>query len=50
MQATHQTEHKTFNKADETREFPNGKAEILSVGGSDIGRLVLQPGWRWSTT
>jgi hypothetical protein len=43
-----QTEHKTFNKADEVREFPNGKAEILNVGDAQIGRLVLQPGWRWS--
>jgi hypothetical protein len=22
--------------------------ELLHIGGSDIGRLVLQPGWRWS--
>jgi hypothetical protein len=42
------TEHVTFGKQSETREFPNGKAEILSVGGAEIGRLVFQPGWRWS--
>ena len=24
------------------------RLELLHVGGSDIGRLVLQPGWRWS--
>ena len=42
------TEHRTFGAADEVREFPNGRAEILRVGGSDIGRLVFQPGWRWS--
>lgn len=42
------TEHKTFASPDETREFPNGRAEILQVAGSDIGRLVLEPGWRWS--
>ena len=34
--------------ADEVRAFPNGKAEILAVGGAQVGRLVLQPGWRWS--
>ena len=34
--------------ADEVREFPNGQAEILKVGGGEIGRLVLHPGWRWS--
>jgi len=48
MGQNHKTEHRTFNKPDEVREFPNGKAEILKVGGADIGRLVLQPGWRWS--
>lgn len=42
------TEHKSFENPDELREFPNGKAEILRVGGTEIGRLVFQPGWRWS--
>ena len=46
MQAT---EHRSFEKPDEIREFPNGKAEILNVGEAEIGRLVFQPGWRWST-
>jgi hypothetical protein len=41
-------EHKDFAKADEVREFTNGRVELLHIGGSDIGRLVLQPGWRWS--
>lgn len=43
-----QTEHRHFDKADEVREFPKGRVELLRVGGSEIGRLVLQPGWRWS--
>lgn len=43
-----QTEHRSFWKADEVREFPNGTADILRVGDADIGRLTLQPGWRWS--
>ena len=42
------TEHKTFSKPDETREFPRGRAEILKIGEGEIGRLVFQPGWRWS--
>lgn len=41
-------EHKSFITPDEVRAFPNGKAEILAVGGAQVGRLVLQPGWRWS--
>jgi hypothetical protein len=44
-----QTEHRSFDKADEVREFPNGRAEILKVGDAEIGRLTLEPGWRWST-
>jgi len=43
------TEHKTFAEPNEVLEFPNGKAEILSVGGADVGRLIFRPGWRWST-
>lgn len=42
------TEHATFNTPTEVREFPNGRAEILQIGDAEIGRLVLQPGWRWS--
>jgi len=42
------TEHKSFGTPDEVRSFPNGRAEILKVGGVEVGRLVFQPGWRWS--
>jgi hypothetical protein len=41
-------EHKNFSSPDETRPFPHGKAEILSIGGGTVGRLTLEPGWRWS--
>ena len=49
MTERHETEHKTFDDPEEVREFPNGRAEILIVGGAEVGRLVFQPGWRWST-
>jgi hypothetical protein len=45
----HKTEHKTFSKPDEVREFPKGRADILKVGGAEVGRLTFKPGWRWST-
>src|SRR3981189_3547370 len=45
MQAT---EHRSFQTPDETRAFPNGRAEILRVGQGEVGRLVFEPGWRWS--
>jgi hypothetical protein len=44
----HETEHKSFSTPEETRPFTNGRAEIVTLGGSAIGRLVLEPGWRWS--
>ena len=43
-----QTEHLSFEQPDETREFPNGRAEIVNSADGAIGRLVLEPGWRWS--
>jgi hypothetical protein len=43
------TEHLSFTTPGEVREFPHGRAEILKVGGQEVGRLVFQPGWRWST-
>jgi len=41
-------ECRDFARPDETRPFPLGRLELISVGGADIGRLVLDPGWRWS--
>lgn len=41
-------QHKGFDQPDEVREFPNGRAEILHIGGGPVGRFVFQPGWRWS--
>ena len=41
-------EHETFAAPSEVRTFTHGRAEILTVGDTVIGRLVLDPGWRWS--
>jgi hypothetical protein len=43
-----ETEHRQFDRPDEVRTFDHGRVELLNVGGADIGRLVLSPGWRWS--
>jgi hypothetical protein len=37
-----------FAEPTETRSFPNGRLDLVRIGGADIGRLTLQPGWRWS--
>jgi hypothetical protein len=43
-----QAEQRNFGEPDEVREFPNGRAEILKIGGGEVGRFVFEPGWRWS--
>jgi hypothetical protein len=44
-----QTEHRAFGEPDEVRAFPHGRAEIIKVGDAEIGRLIFEPGFRWST-
>ncbi len=41
-------EHKDLNAPDETRTFERGKVDLVNIGGGVIGRLTLEPGWRWS--
>ena len=41
-------EHRTFQTPDEVRTFERGRAELVEIGGGVVGRLVLEPGWRWS--
>jgi hypothetical protein len=41
-------QRKDFATPDETRPFELGKVEVVEIGDGTVGRLVLQPGWRWS--
>jgi hypothetical protein len=43
-------ELKHFSRPDETREFPKGRLELISIGGATVGRAVFDPGWRWATS
>lgn len=43
-----QAEQRRFDTPDETRTFPFGRVDVVKIGGADIGRLTLEPGWRWS--
>ena len=47
-ETTEKTERKDLGIPDETREFPLGRLEVVEIGGGTVGRLVLEPGWRWS--
>jgi EutQ-like cupin domain len=35
-------------KPDDVRKFTNGKVELANLGETAIGRITLQPGWKWS--
>lgn len=43
-------EMKSFSKPDEVRTFPNGKLELVNIGGAVVGRATFEPGWKWSTS
>jgi hypothetical protein len=50
MATAAKAEVKSFNKPEEVRNFPNGKVELVKLGGAMIGRAVFEPGWKWSTS
>ena len=41
-------EQKAFAQPDEVRVFEKGKLELVNIRGGVVGRLTLEPGWRWS--
>ncbi|HZT06429.1 MAG TPA: cupin domain-containing protein [Chloroflexota bacterium] len=43
-----QIEVKSHSTPDEVRTPDKTRVELVRVGGSTLGRLTLQPGWKWS--
>jgi quercetin dioxygenase-like cupin family protein len=41
-------ERKDLGRPDEVRSFEKGRVELVNINGGVVGRLVLEPGWRWS--
>ena len=41
-------EVRNFDSPDETRRPDKTTLEMVSVGGTTVGRGTMQPGWRWS--
>lgn len=39
---------KSFRNPEQVRRFPNGWIETVSHSETTIGRLHMEPGWRWS--
>ena len=48
MPTTVKAEHKTLGRPDEERVFEKGRVDLVNIGGGTVGRLTLEPGWRWS--
>jgi class 3 adenylate cyclase len=42
-------ERKSFENPDEHIVFPGGVEDLVEVGDHTVGRVVTEPGWRWST-
>jgi len=40
---------KNLMSPDETAEFPGLKAQVIDIGDVTVGRIVMEPGWRWYT-
>ena len=39
---------KSLNFPEETRKFDKGKVELIKIEDQTVGRITLQPGWKWS--
>jgi hypothetical protein len=45
----HEMQSRNLDKnPDEVRKFTNGKIELANLGDTTIGRMTLEPGWKWS--
>jgi hypothetical protein len=42
-------EHKGFDAPDEVRTFDKARLELVNIGGGQVGRITVEPGWRWTT-
>ena len=41
-------EHLDFAHPDEVRDFPHGHVDILNTNSGTVGRMILEPDWKWS--
>lgn len=40
--------HRALDNPDEVRPYPGGHTDIFELDDFVIGRMVMEPGWRWS--
>ncbi len=43
-----QAEHGHLAEPADVRTFEKGRLELVAIGGGTVGRLTLEPGWRWA--
>lgn len=43
-------QQKSFDAPDDVRRFPKGSVALVHIGSVTLGRGVLEPGFRWSTS
>ncbi|OFI38124.1 cupin [Arthrobacter sp. SW1] len=43
-------ESKSFDNPDEKRRPPKTAVDVVTLGGTTLGRFTFEPGWRWSET
>jgi class 3 adenylate cyclase len=48
MPAMARFQHKRLDQPDEVRPYPLGSAEVFELDDFVIGRMTMEPGWRWS--
>jgi class 3 adenylate cyclase len=41
---------KSFDAPDDVRRFPNGTVNLVHIGSVTMGRGILEPGFRWSSS
>ena len=48
MSAMARFQHKRLDQPDEVRPYPLGQTEIFELDDFVVGRMVMEPGWRWT--
>ena len=43
-------QQKSFDAPDDVRRFPKGIVNLVHIGSVTMGRGILEPGFRWSTS
>ena len=42
-------EREDFFQAGRSAHFEKGKVQVVNIAGGTVGKLTLEPGWKWST-